>query len=150
MIRLVEKNHADLKAWQVDMWTNYRDELLRAGDTPEDADKNIARNQELLFHEGEPVEGQHIFDVVSDEVTIGTLWLGKRSDQEWYVYDVVVNEEFRGKGFGRLTMRAAEDFAKSQNGTRLALNVFGPNTIARKLYGSMGYNEMAIAMYKDF
>ncbi len=150
MIRLNEMGQPELKAWLIKMWADYHDELIAAGETPEDAAKNIARNQELLFDGGEPAEGQYIFDVVSDEVTIGTLWLGKRSDQQWYVYDVVVNEEFRGKGFGRLTMQAAEDFAKSQNGTRLALNVFGPNTIARKLYGSMGYNEMAIAMYKDF
>jgi hypothetical protein len=30
-----------------------------------------------------------------------------------------------------------------------ALNVFGPNVVARSLYKSMGYNAMAIEMGKD-
>jgi len=149
VIQLVEKRQPQLKAWLVDMWAHYRDELLRAGETPEGAEQNIARNEAVLFKDGEPAEGQFIFDVVSDDVSIGSLWLGKRSDHEWYVYDVVIDEGFRGKGFGRQTMQAAEDFAKSKNGSRIALNVFGPNAVARKLYGSMGYNEMAIAMFKD-
>lgn len=131
------------------MWAHYREELLRAGETPDDADKNIARNEAVLLKDGEPADGQFIFDVVSDDVSIGSLWLGKRSDHEWYVYDVVIDEAFRGNGFGRQTMQAAEIFAKSQHGSRIALNVFGPNTIAPKLYGSMGYSEMAIAMFKD-
>jgi ribosomal protein S18 acetylase RimI-like enzyme len=46
-------------------------------------------------------------------------------------------------------MRAAEDYVKSQGGTRLALNVFGPNTVARRLYESLGYKTMAIGMRKN-
>jgi ribosomal protein S18 acetylase RimI-like enzyme len=84
---------------------------------------------------------------------VGTLWLADKKNEEekdWYVYDIIVNEEFRGKGFGRLTMRAAEDFVKDQGGKRLGLNVFGPNTVARSLYESMDYQVMAVSMYKDF
>ena len=89
---------------------------------------------------------------MDDETKVGTLWLAtreKRKSGEWFVYDIVINEEFRRKGFGRSAMRAAEDYVKSQGGTRLALNVFGPNVVARSLYESMGYNAMAIEMRKD-
>jgi len=66
------------------------------------------------------------------------------------VYDIVIDEEFRGEGFGRSAMQAAEDYVKSQGGTRLALNVFGPNAVARGLYESLDYRIMKIGMRKDF
>jgi ribosomal protein S18 acetylase RimI-like enzyme len=46
-------------------------------------------------------------------------------------------------------MRAAEDYVKSQGGTKLELNVFGPNAVARGLYESLGYKTMTIGMRKD-
>jgi hypothetical protein len=40
-------------------------------------------------------------------------------------------------------------YVKSQGGTRLALNVFGPNAVARGLYESLDYKTMTIGMRKD-
>ena len=134
------------------MWEDYRNQLLGAGYTTEEATLNIAQNEQALFVDGAPNDDQRFFDVMDDETKVGTLWLAtreKRKSGEWFVYDIVINEEFRCKGFGRSAMRAAEDYVKSQGGTRLALNVFGPNVVARSLYESMGYNAMAIEMRKD-
>jgi ribosomal protein S18 acetylase RimI-like enzyme len=153
MIRLVTKSPTDLKAWMVTMWAVYRQDLLDAGSTAQDSDSNVARNREVLFHGDEPADGQYFFDVLSDDVIVGTLWLADKKDKEakdWYIYYIVVDEQYRGQGFGRLIMRAAEDYVKGQGGKRLALNVFGPNTAARSLYESMDYQVMAVSMYKDF
>jgi hypothetical protein len=57
----------------------------------------------------------------------------------------------------RLTLRWNEDFlfvgcraALSANGIeRVALNVFGSNTIAQKLYKSMGFRATQIQMARD-
>jgi hypothetical protein len=46
-------------------------------------------------------------------------------------------------------MQAAEGYVKSQGGTRLALNVFGLNAVARGLYESLDYKAMTIGMRKD-
>ena len=45
-------------------------------------------------------------------------------------------------------MRAAEHYVLAHGGTSIALNVFGPNTIARALYESMGYEIQNIGMKK--
>jgi ribosomal protein S18 acetylase RimI-like enzyme len=47
-------------------------------------------------------------------------------------------------------MLAAEEFVTSKSGTRLALNVFGSNTVARRLYESLDYQVMSVSMFKDF
>ncbi len=152
MIRLVPKPDRDLQAWFTAMWDDYRKDLLDTGFNPAEALLNIEQNKKALFVNGMPNDDQRIFDVWDGETKVGDLWLATRERQsagEWYVYNVVVDEEFRGRGLGRATMLAAEDYVKGQGGTRLALNVFGPNVVARGLYESLGYQTMAIAMRKD-
>jgi ribosomal protein S18 acetylase RimI-like enzyme len=45
-------------------------------------------------------------------------------------------------------MLLAEEEARRRGIPRLALNVFGGNTVARRLYTSLGYVENAVAMSK--
>ena len=135
------------------MWESYYQDLLDAGSTPDDAQRNVARNKEMLFNGDDPVEGQYIFNVLDGDTVIGVLWIADKLDpvaKDWYIYDIVVDEAFRGKGYGRLTMQAAEEYVTSHGGKRLGLNVFGPNTVARSLYESMDYKVLAVGMYKDF
>ncbi|MGD1014783.1 MAG: GNAT family N-acetyltransferase [Acidimicrobiales bacterium] len=152
MIRLQTKSPTDTAAWLVLMWSQYADEIVGAGFTPEEAKQNIERNKKSLFENDIPNDSQRIFDVLDDDVAIGSLWLAKREDGnsgEWFIYDIVIDPEHRGKGLGRSTMQAAEEYVRSEGGTRLALNVFGPNTVARSLYESMGYSVLAIGMKKE-
>lgn len=46
-------------------------------------------------------------------------------------------------------MRLAEEQVLARGGDRLGLNVFGPNTVARSLYDSLGYRVTATNMSKD-
>lgn len=151
-MELEEKSPADLKVWLGEMWVGYREELLKAGMSEEAADQNIERNRSQLFVGEALVEGQFVLDVVEKGERVGTLWLSSSSPQntgEWYIYDIVVDEAHRGKGLGRLTMLAAEDFVAAHGGTRIALNVFGPNRVARSLYESLDYQVRAVSMFKD-
>jgi ribosomal protein S18 acetylase RimI-like enzyme len=150
VVELREKTPTDRRRWLEAMWVEYHDDLLSAGMTAEEAARNVERNREQLFVDGEPVEGQFMFDVLDDGEPVGSLWLGTRPEsREWYIYDIVVDEGHRGKGLGRATMVAAEEYATAHGGSRLALNVFGPNVVARKLYESMDYQVMAVSMFKD-
>jgi ribosomal protein S18 acetylase RimI-like enzyme len=152
MIRLVVLPDQDLEEWLALMWADYRSQLLGAGFSSEEASLNIEQNGKTLFDNGVPNDDQRVFHVMDEEVKVGSLWLATREKQntgEWYVYDIMIDEEYRGKGFGRSTMRVAEDYVKSQGGTILELNVFGPNAVARGLYESLGYKTMTIGMRKD-
>ena len=46
-------------------------------------------------------------------------------------------------------MLLLEDEARSLGLTRISLNVFGGNEVARSLYRSLGYAEKAVAMSKE-
>jgi ribosomal protein S18 acetylase RimI-like enzyme len=150
-MRLLEKATVERRRWLDEMWVDYRQDLLESGMSADAAEKNIERNRGQLFVDGELAEGQFVFDVFDDDdVAVGSLWLSGATDSgEWFIYDIVINEEFRGAGLGRRTMAAAEAYVTSHGGHRLGLNVFGQNVVARHLYESMGYRTMAVSMFKD-
>jgi GNAT superfamily N-acetyltransferase len=148
-LELREKSGDTLHAWLAGMWDEYRRDLIEAGNSPEDAESNIERNRSQLFVGDDLAEGQFIFDVLRGEEKVGTLWLGVKSGSDWWIYDIVVDPGFRGTGLGRPTLRAAEEYVRTHGGTRLGLNVFGANAVARHLYDAAGYEVMSVQMLKD-
>ncbi|MBQ0970176.1 GNAT family N-acetyltransferase [Streptomyces sp. RK31] len=52
---------------------------------------------------------------------------------------LAVAEEARGKGTGRVLVRAAVEEARCRGARRITLRVLGPNTVARTLYASEGF-----------
>lgn len=138
-----------LREWLPGMWAEYRASIIAAGDSPQAADANVARNKEFLTSGDALVEGQNVFQVLLDDDEVGVLWIGRRSGDakgEYYIYDVVIREGRRGEGLGRAAMNLAADWVRAQGGTRIALNVWGNNTVARSLYRSLGYSELAVSM----
>jgi GNAT superfamily N-acetyltransferase len=152
VIHLTPKSEADLESFFSTMWASYLDDVLAAGFTPEEASANVERNRAALFVDGVPNDNQHFFNVMDDETPVGSLWLAERPEGaggEWFVYDIVIDEALRGRGLGRQTMQAAEEYVRAQGAKRLGLNVFGPNVVARTLYESLGFKALAINMRKD-
>ena len=96
--------------------------------------------------------GAAFFGVESDGELVGYLVLGERErdgGRVAFVYDVSITAERRGAGIGRQAMRLAEDEARARGHSRVELNVFGGNEVARGLYRSLGYHETAVTMRKD-
>lgn len=139
-------------------WYAYvRDEfargLIELADTPVEAAH--ARAEQVMadvLPEGLATPGHWVSVVERDGERVGRLWLAEREmdgRQVLYIYDVEIEEAFRGQGLGRATMLLAEDEARARGLSRIELNVFGGNAVARRLYLSLGYAERAISMGKD-
>ncbi len=60
----------------------------------------------------------------------------------------MIDEEFRGRGYGRQAMLLAEELARTNGASTMRLNVFGHNNVARRLYWSLGYQETSVHMRK--
>ncbi|MGC8498747.1 MAG: GNAT family N-acetyltransferase [Acidimicrobiales bacterium] len=143
---------SEIRAWLADVWASYFDDMVGAGFTPDYARANIEQNQSSLFADGIPNAQQRFFHLVDGEERVGGLWVARRGDddsREWFIYNIEVAHSHRGRGLGRAAMLAAEDYVRSHGGTKLNLNVFGPNAIARRLYESLDYRTIAIGMSKD-
>ena len=142
---------SDIQAWLAVVWANYFDDMVAAGITPDYARANIEQHQSSLFADGIPNEQQRFFNLVDGEERVGELWLARQGDdsREWFIFNIDVAQSHRGRGLGRAAMLAAEDYVRSHGGTKLSLNVFGPNAIARRLYESLDYRTISVGMSKD-
>jgi ribosomal protein S18 acetylase RimI-like enzyme len=111
------------------------------------------RSANEAFPDGGVAPGHWIYAVEDGEGTrVGRLWLGEPFDGEaesLWVYDIEIGPEHRGRGLGRDAMLLAEQEARRLGRRRIKLNVFARNTIARALYRSLGFDEMAVQMSKE-
>lgn len=155
MIRLVDMSDDEFRAYLARAVTNYADEISRANDlTPDVAQSQAEATFRRLLPEGHPrQEDQYMFSVVDEaERRVGMIWFGIRRDRKRpyaYIWDIYLEPDTRGKGYGEQVMRQVEDRVRDLGYDHIALNVFGHNLPARKLYERLGFQAIAISMGKD-
>jgi len=131
-----------------------RDLAENGGAPPELAKKKSAEDWASMLPDRLDSPGQHLFAVeeVATGGRVGYAWLSERDMQFQgkvaFVVSIEIDERCRGRGFGKQAMHLLEDEARALGLTRVSLNVFGGNEVARGLYRSLGYAENAIAMSK--
>lgn len=87
------------------------------------------------FPAGHPTADNAVF-ILNDSACaeVGYLWIGRdrsNAPSAWWVWDILIEAEHRGKGYGKEGMLLAEDYARSQCAPTLGLSVFGINHSAR-------------------
>ena len=65
-----------------------------------------------------------------------------------FIFEIYVDEKFRGKGYGKQAMSLIEEKARELGLTSLGLHVFAVNNVARNLYESVGYEVSSLNMTK--
>lgn len=142
----------EFAAWLPQMREGYAEAMIDDGGiSPASATAKAAADIEHLFPGGRPSTDQLVFVIEADGVPVGDFWLAERDDTMQpclFVYDVRLEEAHRGRGYGKAAMLLAEEEARRRGLDRVALNVFGRNTVARHLYQTLGYEENAISMSK--
>lgn len=143
----------EFDAWFPQMREGFAQALIEDGGFAADgARSKAAEDMERLFPGERPSPEQLVFVIEADGEPVGDLWLCERDDALQpclFVYDVHLREDARGRGYGKAAMLFAEEEARRRGRSRIALNVFGRNEVARALYLSLGYEENAIAMSKS-
>ena len=138
--------------WLPRMRDDYARSMIEEGGvSPESGTEMAAAQTEQLFPGERPSPEQLVFVVEAEGEAVGELWLADRDDvlgRCLFVYQIFIAGEHRGRGYGKAAMLLAEEEARRRGIPRLALNVFGGNTVARRLYTSLGYVENAVAMSK--
>jgi len=132
---------------------SYAEGIATQGDrTLEFARQKSEEDHAAVLPDGLDTPGHAIFVIETGGDRVGLLWLAEREmggRRVQFVYDVEIDELHRGKGYGRAAMLLAESEARRRGLTRIELNVFGGNAVARGLYRSLGYVETSAQMAKD-
>jgi len=125
---------------------------VHGGQTHEAALEKAEADFPAVLPEGLDTPGHAIFVVEADRAVVGRLWLAERElggRRVLYLYDISIEPGHQGRGYGRATMKLAEQEARARGIGRIELNVFGGNEVARNLYRSLGYVETSVQMGKD-
>jgi GNAT superfamily N-acetyltransferase len=142
----------EFESWFPRMRDGYAEDMARDAGIPSEKAAALAASQmDGLFPGGVPSPEQLIYVLEADGERVGELWVCDRDDalqHALFIYFVEIDEEHRGKGYGRAAMELAESEARRLGLGRVALNVFGKNEVARNLYRSCGYEENAVSMSK--
>ena len=121
---------------------------LRPDGAREKADRDMAGS----FPEGFGSPGNVLLAIQDAGRRVGVIWFAQREERgrtHAFLYSIAIEEGFRGRGLGRAAMLALEDDVRARGLDRIELNVFGGNTVARNLYGSLGFGESFVSMGKD-
>ena len=81
---------------------------------------------------------------------VGHLWVHADEERKRaFLYDIVVFERFRGRGYGRSIMDLLDTTLKQMGMETVELHVFAENSIALNLYKKQGYNVVSCNMLKE-
>ena len=139
-VRLSELGDAAYHEYRKDLVRDYAADKVRAGAWSQ-AESRAARDVDGLLPEGPATQGHFLYSVRDDSTgtEVGTVW----------IYDIIINEDFRRRGYASRTLELVEDSAKELGAKSVELHVFGHDHGARLLYEKIGYNETSITMAKQ-
>lgn len=128
----------------------YAADHVRNGNWPEEGSLEKSRKEfEFLLPAGIQTPNQYIWSLVDDDRKIGFLWVQVKESRA-FIYDFLIHEEFRGKGYGKQALAAMDERLQSMNVDSVGLHVFGDNVRAQELYKKMGFEVAGLHMLKKY
>ena len=129
---------------------NYAADHVRNGNWPAQGANERSRQEfERLLPDGIRSKDQYLYSIVDEDGNkIGVLWVQVK-DRKGFIFNFVIDEEFRGKGFGKQALAALDEKLKPMGVESVALHVFGDNVTAQELYKKMGFQITGIHMKKS-
>jgi ribosomal protein S18 acetylase RimI-like enzyme len=128
----------------------YAEDHVRNGNwSPDGALERSRREFERHLPEGIHSRDQHLYSIIANPGRkIGVLWVQVK-DRQAFIFDFVIDEAYRGKGYGKQALSAMEEKLQSMNAESVELHVFGDNFAAQELYKKAGFQITDIHMRKS-
>lgn len=154
MISLKSMTKPSFEGFKKISQSGYASRLARVEEIPYELALQSASEQfQKLVPDGTQTSDQFFFDVFENQSgrVIGFLWLGLQTRfgrRIATINDILIQEKFRGKGYGKELIKLAEKEARLAGAIRLRLHVFYENEAARHLYLNMGFTPTNLDMAK--
>lgn len=135
---------SEFDEWRDGVVRAFADEQVAAGNwSSEDALELAIRSNNALLPDGFATPGMLFLSACRPDGTrVGVLWLSlthpRGKPGRAFIYDIEIDEAYRGFGYGRALLAAAEDTVCSRGVGALELNVLGDNSRAIRLYEASG------------
>ncbi len=154
IVRLEKMTKADFDHYISIAVNAYAIEKVKAGTWIEDEAYKLSEEsfKKLLPNDIE-TERQYLYSILDNDkkIKVGYLWIEVSESligKSAFIFDFLILEEFRGKGYGTQSMLALEDEAKNHKISKVSLHVFAQNKRAIGLYEKVGFKSTDINMSK--
>ena len=150
MIKLVLMNSVEYQKYISTAIKTYAEEKVLAGNWSEQ--ESVRKAQEeygRLLPNGEKTENNFLYSIVMEDKSIGVIWLARLSEKKGYIYDIAIEQEYQGFGYGKEAMKLIENVGQKLGINNIGLHVFGHNKVARGLYDKLGYQTTNVLMEKE-
>lgn len=154
MVQLVPMTKAEYQAFRSRSVREYAEEKIVSGAwKPEDAPALSEAAFRRFLPDDLGTAGAYLFSVKENEqlTPVGHLWFNVMEQEKGpvaFILDILIYDEFQGKGYGQATMTALEENVRELGLNTIGLHVFGHNQRAYRLYQKMGYTATDIQMSK--
>jgi RimJ/RimL family protein N-acetyltransferase len=144
----------EFQAYLANAIHDYAEDKIKSGNWhPAEALQKSAAEYQALLPAGLASQNQYLFSIVApeNETTIGMIWFAvddARPQPSAFIYDFIIFEEFRRRGYGTQALMAVEEKVGALGLDTISLHVFGHNNGARALYEKVGYEITNLNMSK--
>lgn len=154
-VRLRPLSQQEFDVWLAASIIDYAADKVAAGNwTQEEAVARSQADYARLLLDGLATPQHHFFAIVHDpaDEQVGVAWLAETdfAKPAVFLYDFVIFEPYRRRGYALQALARLEDEAKKLGMSGIALHVFGHNQAARALYEKAGFEITNINMRKRF
>jgi ribosomal protein S18 acetylase RimI-like enzyme len=154
MLTVRPMNGTEFTAWRHEAIKEYAAMQVASGVWGEDTALERATTEtDKGLPQGLATKDELLLIGYDGDLQVGTLWISLDPPRDTpgaaFLYDIKVDDEQQGKGYGRALLAAAEDAARARGLTSLVLSVHGGNARAIRLYETSGYTVMTQRMKKQ-
>ena len=139
-----------LAAWRARASRDYVEARVLAGQARESAQAASDREWQQLFSGGERPADHLVMHIVVEGVGAGWIWVGPATAgaaSDWWLWDIQVDEPYRGRGIAAAAIAEAEELARERGACGSAAT-HSAAARRRLLYERLGYDTESTRMRK--
>jgi ribosomal protein S18 acetylase RimI-like enzyme len=154
MVHLKPMTESEFQSYRKGAVEEYARQRVREGDwQPADALHKAEQEFLRMLPQGVNSKNQYLLSIQADQtdLNLGMLWFAVRGAAPHlaaFIYDFMISEQFRQRGYGMQALSALDEKAKELGIATIALHVFGHNQAAIALYQKAGYEITNLQMAK--
>ena len=152
MTKLIPMTQTEFDAFLEHVIPEYAADNVKAGYWGEEEALEKSRSEfARLLPQGLQSENHYLYSVYDGDQAVGIIWMRANFDRptkSGFIFELWIEEGFRGKGYGKQAMLLIEEKALEMGLKSLGLHVFAYNDVARSLYEKLGYEVSSLNMTK--
>ena len=151
-VRLVKLEDAPYREYRENLIRAYAADKVRAGAWSQtEAESRATKDVDGLLPQGPNAHNNFLFSVRDESAEVGIVWFALRDSgvgRSVWIYDIIIHEGFRRRGYASRTLELVEDMAKKLGARSVRLHGFSHNHGAQALYEKIGYTATSLTVAK--